>query len=170
MAYEAATWKRRQDNPGLSPEEARKQEHGSVIHQWHEQWVRISKRHPDGNHPNQFTAAHRQAAEDYHQLYLDWLAVIDAKRQRSSSDFTGPGGYNGADPFDEGRAKRHADIEERFKAARKAILESGPFGMMAVETIIIENQPAENLRGDLRMALNRLATLFKLQDVARKAA
>ena len=57
-------------------------------------------------------------------------------------------------------------IEQAFKDARRAILESGPLGMMAVEAIIIENQPVETLRGDLRLALNRLAVLWKMQQAA----
>lgn len=166
LAAEAATWKRRQENPSLTVEEARKQEHGSVIHQWHDDWNRMRKGNPDAALQNQFTKLHLEAAERYHELYLSWLAAIDAKTSRSSSDFSGPGGHDGSDPFDADKARRYAWIEESFKEARRAILESGPFGMMAVEAIIIENQPADQLRGDLRIALNRLSCLWKLQDIA----
>lgn len=164
LELEAATWKRRQMNPDLTISDARLQEHGSVIHKWHLDWKAMCKRNPDKAHANVFSEMHRDAAERYHGLYLRWLAAINAKSPRSSSDFGGVRGFDGADPFEEVRAKRDADTESEFKLARRAILESGPLGMMAIEVIVIENQPVENLRGDLRMALNALAHLWKMME------
>ena len=166
LTVEAATWKRRQLDPSLSVSEARLPEHGSVIARWLADWQRIKNRKPEANHPNTFTQLHYDTALRYHELYTRWLAVAGARGQRSSSDFSGPGGFDGSDPFEGGRAERDARTQADFKDARRAILESGPLGMMAVETIVIENQPADSLRGDLRMALNRLAVLWKLQAAA----
>jgi hypothetical protein len=73
--------------------------------------------------------------------------------------------YDGSDPF-AGRAASDAKIEDEFKAARRAVLESGPLGVMAIEAIVIENQPAESLRGDLRLELNALAVLWKMMEKA----
>lgn len=165
LELEAATWKRRQIDPRLTISEARKPEHGSVIARWLHDWQVARKRNPDAAHVNMFTQMHYDAAERYHALYLRWIAVIDAKRQRSSSDFSGAGGYDGSDPF-AGRAASDAKIEDEFKAARRAVLESGPLGVMAIEAIVIENQPAESLRGDLRLALNALAVLWKMMEKA----
>lgn len=164
LALEAATWKRRQMNPDLTISDARLQEHGSVIHRWHLDWKALCKRNPDKAHANVFSEMHRDAAERYHGLYLRWMAAIDARSPRSSTDYSRTGGYDGADPFEEGRAERNAKTEADFKEARTAILESGPLGMMAIEAIVIENQPVENLRGDLRMALNALARLWKMME------
>ena len=161
LELEAATWKRRQVDPRLTISEARKPEYGSVIARWLRDWQVARKRNPDAAHLNVFSEMHYDAAERYHALYLRWLAVIEAKKQRSSSDFSGSGGYDGSDPFAD-RAKSDAKIEEDFKAARRTVMESGPLGMMAIETIVIENQPAEGLRGDLRLALNSLAVLWKM--------
>lgn len=166
LELEAATWKRRQMNPGLTISDARLPEHGSVIARWLSDWQTIRRRFPDSNHPNVFTQLHYDTALRYHEVYSRWLSVISAKGQRSSSDFSGPGGYDGADPFDERREERDRHAEQEFKEARRCILEAGPLCMMAVEAIIIENQPAENLRGDLRLALNRLAVLWKFQAAA----
>lgn len=166
LVLEAATWKRRHDNPRLTISEARLPEYGSVIARWLEDWKAIKKRYPDGNHPNVFTQMHYDTALRYHETYARWMATVGARGPRSSSDFSGPGGYDGADPFDEGRAQRDAKAEADFKAARRAILEAGPLCMMAIETIVIENQPAEGMRGDLRLALNRLAVLWKFQAAA----
>lgn len=166
LELEAATWKRRQMNPRLTISDARLPEHGSVIARWLTDWQAIRKRYPDGNHPNTFTQMHYDTALRYHELYSRWLAVAGARAPRSASDFSGPSGYDGSDPFDGVRADRDAKTQSDFKDARKAILESGSLGMMAVETIIIENQPAESLRGDLRLALNRLAILWKYQEAA----
>jgi hypothetical protein len=38
--------------------------------------------------------------------------------------------------------------------------------MMAVETVVIENKDAPELRPDLRLALNRLSTVFQWMDRA----
>lgn len=166
LILEAATWKRRQEHPGLTISDARLPEHGSVIARWLADWQAIKKRNPESNHPNTFTQMHHDTALRYHELYTRWLALAGARGGRSSSDFSGPGGYDGSDPFEPGRAERDARTQADFKEARRAILESGPLGMMAIETIVIENQPAESMRGDLRMALNRLAVLWKLAAAA----
>lgn len=160
-----ATWKRRQMNPGLSPEEARKQLYGSVIHMWLAESNASRKRAPDKTHPNNFTQLHCDTAESYAALHARWLSAIDAKRMRSSSEFGGVGGHP-PDPFITEIARREEKTIEAFKAARKAILASGPLGMMAIETIVIENQPAVGMMGDLRQALNALAAIMKYQNAA----
>lgn len=166
LTLEAATWKRRQDNPTLNISEARLPEHGSVIEKWHQAWKRTSKRNPDQAHVNMLSQMHKDAAERYHALYIAWMAAIEARNPKSPSDFTTSGGFDGRDPFDDASAARYSRIESEFKAARRAVLESGPFGMMAMETIVIENQEADSLRGDLRLALNRLAVLWKMMAQA----
>lgn len=166
MVLEAATWKRRQMNESLTISEARLPEHGSVIAKWLADWNLAKKRNPDGAHAHMFTQMHYDTALRYHELHDRWLAICGARRQRSSSDFSGPSGYDGADPFEEARAEREARIQQEFKAARSAVLKSGPLGMMAMETIVIENQPADRMRGDLRLALNALAVLWKMQNAA----
>ena len=164
ITLEAATWKRRQENQNLTISEARLPEYGSVILRWHLDWKAMCQRRPDKAHENMFSEMHKDAAERYHALYHRWMAAIDAKSPRSSTDFSGTGGFDGRDPFEEDKAKRDAAIEAAFKDARRAILESGPLGMMAVEAIVIENQPVENLRGDLRQALNNLARLWRMLE------
>lgn len=166
LAIEAATWKRRQANPTLNVEEARKQEHGSVVHRWHQEWLVLNRRTPACAHPNEFTRIHLETAERFHQLADAWSVVIAARKQRSSSDFTGSGGYDGRDPFNEDLARKHKSIEESYKSAREAVLKSCPMGMMAVEAVVFENRDIPSMRPDLRLALNRLAVIFKWMDKA----
>ena len=165
LELEAATWKRRRENPSLTPDEARKQEHGSVIARWLLQSQQARKRNPDAAHQNAFTQAHYDTAVRFDQLRRDWLACIEAKRMRSSSEFGGVGGHPG-DPFIVEIAKRDLVVERDFKLARRKILEAGPLCMMAIETIVVENQEAETMRGDLRQALNALGILWRLQAAA----
>ena len=166
LAIEAATWKRRQANPDLNVEEARKQEHGSVVHRWHQEYLAIRRRQPEKAHPNEFTSTHLDAALRFHQLALAWSGVVASRRQRSSTDFSGSGGYDGRDPFDATIAARQTKIESSYKEARTAVLKSGPLGMMAVETVVFENKDVPDLLPDLRLALNRLAVIFKWMDQA----
>lgn len=166
MMLEVATWKRRQINPSLTTEEARKMEHGSVIAQWLVNHQGFAKRYPGKPHAHEFTQMHYDAAQRYHMLHEAYLSAISAKRPRSASDFTGPGGFDGRDPFDPSAERRNRKTEVDYKAARNAILEAGPLCMMAVEAIVLENRPVESLRPDLRMALNRLSVLWKMQAAA----
>lgn len=162
---EAATWKRRQANPKLSIAEARKPEHGSVIHAWKlaSDKARANKNAP-ATEPS-FTSTHLETAEELHQWYEVYRAAIASTDPRSASDFSGPGGYDGADPFDKAREKRDRFAIAKWKEIRLAILQSGPLGMMAVETIIFENKPAMPLIGDLRLALNAVTRVLRGQLV-----
>lgn len=166
LTLEAATWKRRQANPKLTISDARLPIHGSVIALWLKEWGDARKRHDPEAAEIMFTQLHYDTALRYHELQARWLAISGARSMRSSSDFSSSGGYDGSDPFQSDRAEHDARTQIAFKEARRAILESGPLGMMAVEAIVIENQPAESLRGDLRLALNALSVLWKLQAAA----
>lgn len=162
---EAATWRRRQDNPRLTVEQARTQEHGSVIHAWKSASDTASKRKPDKAH-DVFTAANLDTATRIHEIYAAYRAAIASKTPRSASDFGGAGGYDGTDPFEEDRARRDARSIEAWKQCRTAILRSGPLGMMAVEAIIFENKPIDKLRGDLRLALNEVDRMWRMERAA----
>jgi len=166
LTLEAATWKRRQIDPTLSVEQARMMEHGSVIAKMLAQYRDAKKRRPDAPHPNEFTQLHYDTALRFGELHASYMGAIEAKQQRSSSDFDGAKGYDGRDPFDAAAARRHRNVEDQYKAARSAILESGSLCMMAVEAIILENKPAFGMLPDLRLALNRLAVLWRLQQAA----
>lgn len=170
MAYklmmEAATWKRRQQNPSLSVEDARRQEHGSVIHAWKLESDKARKRDAESLEGRLFTALHLDTAERIHEIYAAYRMAIASRDPRSSSDFTGPGGFDGSDPFDEDRKRRDERAIARWKEVRRAILDSGPMGMMAVQGIIFENQPLHGLQGDLRLALNEVYRVWRRQKAA----
>jgi hypothetical protein len=166
LALEASTWRRRQDNPSLTIDEARNMEHGSVIAKWLANHQGFARAYPNKPNDHEFTQTHYDTALRYHELHNAYLGCIEAKRARSSSDFTGRGGHDGRDPFDRELERKNRLIETSYKDARRAVLESGPMGMMAVETIVLENRESERLRPDLRVALNRLAVLWKMQQAA----
>lgn len=168
MALEAGTWKRRQMNAKLSVDEARMQEHGSVIHAWRQKAiVREKDRQPgDEPDPNRFTSQQFNTALDVQMAYERYCMAMGLRSPRSASDFSGPGGYDGKDPFDPERAERDERAVRRWKEIRRAVLESGSLGMMAVEAIIIENKSIPRLIGDLRAAMNEVARL----NQRRKAA
>lgn len=162
---EAATWKRRRDDPSLTVEDARKQENGSVIHAWKVASDRASKRSPDRAY-DQFTASHLDTAIRIHEIYAGYRMAIAANTPRSSTDFSGAGGYDGTDPFDEDRRKRDIRSIAAWMQCRRAILQSGSMGMMAVEAIIFENKPIDKLRGDLRLALNEVERVWRMEKKA----
>lgn len=163
---EVATWKRRRDNAALTIDEARKPEHGSVIDKWREAHERFKKGFPGQPNPDEFTQAHYDAALKFHELQAAYFGSIAAKRPRSASDFGGPGGHDNVDPFSEDIAKRHLDIKNKYRDARRAILESGPLGMMAMQAIVVDNQEIWRLLPDLRCACNNLTRLWKISSAA----
>lgn len=165
LMMEAATWKRRQSDPALTVNEARKPEHGSVIHAWKlaSDRARSNKSAP-ATEPS-FTSTHLETAEEIHEWHAAYRAAIASTSPRSASDFNGHGGYDGSDPFDKDRARRDKNAIAKWKEIRRAILQSGPFGMMAVETIIFENRAAMNMIGDLRLALNAVTRVLRGQLV-----
>ena len=165
LALEVATWKRRQNNPTLTVVEASRQEHGSVISRWLLAYQRAVKRDPAGCHENEFNQAHYDAAERFHRLHSAYHATIGSERMKSSSDLNRARGYDGRDPFGQ-QASEDKAAETAYRAARRAVLESCPLGMMAIETIVLENTDALSLLPDLRCALNRLALLWKWMEAA----
>lgn len=113
-----------------------------------------------------FTAQHLQTAQTVQSAYENYRHAIASRNPRSASDFSAPGGFDGTDPFDEDREKRDKVAIEKWKAIRSAILNSGPLGMMAVETIIFENTAADSLIGDLRLALNAVDRMTRIARAA----
>lgn len=170
LALEVATWRRRQDNPSLTITEACLPEHGSVVEKLHETYKLAVKR-GKGDEARLYglTTDQYDAAQKLERIYRSYMASIGGKTPRSSSDFSGPAGHSGVDPFSENVAKRDALVEQAYKKARRAILEDQhsngilhPLGMMAVETMIYENKEVLNLLPDLKLALNRLTRLWGL--------
>ena len=100
------------------------------------------------------------AANKWEKLDRKYKTLIDARRlaARSGIDFERHG--SGTDPDDPEQIDRYLRIKERHNAARRAILESGPFGHMAIQLVIDADKPAKTLIGDLRLALNALVRIF----------
>lgn len=96
-----------------------------------------------------------KAAEYIEETKACYDAAILLPRSRSSSDYDGPRGA-GSSIISEEYEKQVKRTVEAWKAIRSVILESGPLGMMAVETIIFENKHSHRLVGDLRLALNQV--------------
>lgn len=164
LAVETATWKRRQENPALSVEEARKPHVAIVLDRWlkRSDELRRQDRHEDAF----VTAEQVGAAKRFAELTERYKAVIGARAQRSASDFDRVGGYDNTDPFDGRQAARDRATEQDYQLARRAVLESGPFSMFAFEAIVIENRELPRSVGDLRLACNALVRLWNNQKAA----
>lgn len=168
LALETSTWKRRQVTPDLTVKEAVLPHHGSVIAKWlkdSDDAIRLADKKGKAVDPQViFTARQKDAAEKFLDVYEEYLAVCGFRKRRSTSDFDRPpAGYDSRDPFDNDNAQRDEDIENAYKQARGVIIQSGSFGMMAVEGIVVENREMDSFRGDLRLALNALANLWKIR-------
>ncbi|MDS1138592.1 hypothetical protein [Nitratireductor indicus] len=182
---EAATWKRRQKwiepvkdehgnieepgywmtDPDVSIDDARRPEHGSVIHAWKEASDRARKKAPESA-SQVFTSLHLETARRVHEVFDAYCAAIALRTPRSASDYSSSGGFDGTDPFDDDRSRRDVNAIARWMECRRAILESGPMGMMAVEAIVFENKPVHSLMGDLRLALNEVDRVWRRQRAA----
>ncbi|WP_036482532.1 hypothetical protein [Nitratireductor basaltis] len=180
---EAATWKRRQiwvepeldddgkvkvpgywkTDPKLPWDKARLQEYGSVIHAWHYASRNHRSEWPDAG---KFTQQHLNTAEQIQQCYQAYKGAMAIKQGRSVTDDSPRGGVDGADPFAPEREERDLRAIENWKAIRHEILKSGPFGMMAVQTVVLDNKEVPSLIGDLRLALNAVARLWERRRAA----
>ncbi|MBW3095655.1 hypothetical protein [Pseudohoeflea coraliihabitans] len=152
MNLETATWKRRQYRPDLTPDQAKDKRHGNYFEQ-----LRLAE---------EVSVAQCWSAEMVMDTYERYCHAMGLRNPRSASDYSGPSGYDGSDPFESERAERDERAVADWKAVRRAILESGPFGMMAVEAILFENKPMQKFVGDLRLALNEVARLKKRRKAA----
>ena len=162
---DAISWKRMRDNPGIEPEKLRAPEYGSMVHVYHRLSEGAQKRNPEA--PGfVFTAQHLDTANRLHEAYIAWRMAMGTKAPRSSTEFGGAGGHDNLDPFDADRARRDQLALARFKDARRAILESCPLGMMAVEAIVFNNQDCPNMLADLRLALNAVDRLWRMARAA----
>lgn len=182
LMLEAATWKRRQrlDKNGMPfidetipVEKVRGQEYGSVVHSWKAAHDLFRKKYgPDKIDRMSFTGQNLETAQEIQRSYENFRMAVASRNPRSSSDFSGPGGFDGRDPFDSDREKRDKWAMERWVGRdgkggmRDAILKSGPMGMMAVEAIIFENKPMDSLIGDLRLALNAVERMGRISKAA----
>ncbi|KAA0970297.1 hypothetical protein FPY71_07165 [Aureimonas fodinaquatilis] len=134
---------------GVSDEVAKQQSSGNAI-----EYLGQMKLIDGGLNKNQV-----HAAERIEEAKAAYDAAILLPRQRSSSDYDGPRGAGSSVITDEYEKQAKRSIET-WAMMRRAILESGPLGMMAVEAIIFENKLAYKLLGDLRLALNQVHHAF----------
>lgn len=126
------------------------QEYGSVLAMWKLQ--------------GDLSEIQYTAADKFHKLHTAYLCAIRAKSPRSSSDFGGAGGFDGSDPMLS--AERDMRTQQNYKEAHRAISESGPLGMAAIEAIVLENRAVDALLPHLRLALNSLARRMKMESAA----
>lgn len=159
LALEAATWKRRQENPALTIIDALKPEHGNVLLSMYKRSCEFHARAPEALNQYHISLAEKNALLDFAELQQQYNGLIANGSMRSSCDFSATGGHDNSDPFEERTARRARSIERRYKIARRRILESGPYSMFAYEAIVLENKELPRLIGDLRLAANALLTV-----------
>lgn len=117
-----------------------------------------------------------EAARLYERVYRDEQWARDQKRPRSASDYSGAGGHDGWDYDIERRdnpsaeyVSFEADCQRKIRAyqdSRRALLDADPFAQLAVDAWVIEGKEAWGLLGELRVGLNALERLYRVEEWA----
>ena len=137
---------------GISREKAKQQETGTAIGR------RIG---PGGINIDQ-----HEVLVEANIAHRNYLWAINVGQQRSASDFSGAGGYDGNEGTDPEYIERCRRDVRKWKEKRRWILDASPLAMMAFETWVIEDKEAWSLLGELRLAANALIRLRKLDKAA----
>lgn len=106
------------------------------------------------------------ALVDYREAYENYQFALDQKRQRSASDFSGAGGFDSDDGSDPHYVERCERAKARYALYRRAALESGQLGHMAVKTWVLDDCVVKNLIGDLRLAANAIDRVKRMPKAA----
>jgi hypothetical protein len=138
---------------GVSPERAKRQETGTAIGRAYD--------NRDENNVRLLSRHQLDALQEWDKALHDMKTATDAKRMRSGSDFSGAGGFDGNDGTDEAYVRFCARAKERYRLLRKAILDSGPLGHMAVQTWVECDNYDLRCLGDLRLAANAISRTLR---------
>jgi hypothetical protein len=112
----------------------------------------------------QLTRAQADAAEEYEKVVRAFLASIEARRPSSPGDLNRSGGYDGREGDDPAYIEKCHLAVRRYKEARRGLLEASPLAHFAMETWVTEGHEVWSLLGDLRLGLNALARLWRVDE------
>ena len=110
------------------------------------------------------TRAQAEAAGLYEEVRREYDRAILARAMRSGGNFDGVRGFDGSDGDDPGYVAAVAAMRARFTASRHALLTADPLAMLAADTWIIEGIEAWGMIGELRLGLNALARLYRVEQ------
>jgi hypothetical protein len=110
------------------------------------------------------------AGEEYERVQRAYAVAIAARgRGASASDYDRMGGYDASEGDEEAYVETCAKARRRMAESRRALLEAGPFVLLAVDAWTIEDKQVWGLLGDLRLGLNALARLYQVRQWGKAA-
>ena len=110
----------------------------------------------------EISAAQFEAAEKYHRVRKVEKQAYDIRQQRSGSDLTFNGGFDGRTGGEPDYVEWDNKARSQGADARRALLDAGPLSHTACEGIIMEDKEMVSSIGDLRLGLNSLAKLWAI--------
>lgn len=108
------------------------------------------------------------AGEEYRKVRAEnAIAMASRAGAPSASDYDRTHGYDGSEGDDPEYVERCNHARRRFAESRRALLEADPFALNAADAWIVDDTAAWKLMGDLRLALNALARLYRVDEWER---
>lgn len=101
------------------------------------------------------------AANEWHARQREYSLALGSRKQRSSSEFGGPSGYDGRSGDEPDYIAHCERAKLRYGEVRRAAMEADPQGLMALEVWVLEDRAEYGLLGALRVACNAIARVIK---------
>lgn len=108
-----------------------------------------------------------EAAKTYESVYRGYERAILVRRPSSPGNFDKVPGFDAGDGTDERYVEQCTAARRNYGDARRALLDADPLAQMAVNTWVVEDVPLYHCVGELRVGLNALARLFRVDEYRR---
>lgn len=104
-----------------------------------------------------------EAARKYEEVVALANAAILARGFPTPGDLNRSGGHDDSDGTEPGYVARCKAATDKANHCWRALREAGQLCRWAVDTIVIEDQPVPHAIGDLRLGLNALCRVLKIE-------
>lgn len=101
----------------------------------------------------------RDAGIEWAEIAEDYGTAILKPRQRSASDYGGIGGFDNSEGDEPGYVAWCEKAKERYREARRVVLEAGPASLAAMEMFAERDGYSGHLIGDYRLGANAISRL-----------
>lgn len=104
------------------------------------------------------------AGEEYHRIVRRYHRAILAKQMTSGGNLDRMGGFDGGEGDEPDYVEQCQRDRRAYGDARRELLDADPLAQLATDGWILEDKELHGLIGELRIGLNALARLFRVDE------
>lgn len=149
---------------GVSQDKAKTQEAGHALGR---EWLRT--RFFSDDDVEKISAKQVAAAELFEKIHRNYSRALMAKNVASAGNLDRQGGHDSSDGAEPDYVARCSADERAYVESRRVLLDTSPLALFAVETWVLEDKQAWSLLRPLRLGLNALVRLYKIEQRANAA-